>query len=163
MPSQCTKSSVNSGTVSNTPTAPATTAPTVTSASSSGIITNQNLVLNGQVVGNTNQIFLTLETPQPIDFPSEDAMKNFLQVKFENCPPPTVYCSQKPPPNKQLFDCLMLFPSGVPNTSFKAIFSYDYQGKTGFNNLAIDPLTLTSSNPRNRRTNSRSAFNQRMT
>jgi hypothetical protein len=90
-------------------------------------------------------------------------MKKFLQVKFENCPPPTVYCTQKQPPNKNMFDCLMIFPSGVPNLAFKADFSYNYQGMTGYNNLAIDPLSLAISNPRNRRMNSRQALNSRVT
>ena len=41
--------------------------------------------------------------------------------------PASAYCVQNAG-QKQLFQCLFLYPSGVPNYEFNVNFSFDYQG-----------------------------------
>jgi len=45
-------------------------------------------------------------------------MQSFLKGKFKTLPRPTVYCAQRNAPNLDLFDCLLIYPSGVPNRRF---------------------------------------------
>lgn len=87
-------------------------------------------------------------------------MKNFIRAKFIGCPPPTVFCSQQAA-SKNLFDCLLLFPSGIPNKSFTANFSYNYQSKSGGCSVPIDPLKAQIEK-NNARSNSRSNQNSRV-
>ncbi len=67
--------------------------------------------------GNNNQIFMTLDSITSFNFPDQQTMSNFLKAKFTGCNPPTLFCNQQVK-SKNLFDCLLLFPSGVPNQSF---------------------------------------------
>lgn len=162
MPSRCklingqTATAPTQGTTPQSPTVQATT-PQNTPGSTPPPVLNSNLALEGKILGNSNQIFLTLNTVQAFNFPNEEIMKNFIKVKFTGCPPPTMYCGQKPAPKKHLFDCLLLFPSGIPTSKFQADFSYNYQGSKGWAKVDIDPLTIHSSNrrrySRNRRNN----------
>jgi cysteine-rich repeat protein len=150
VPSQCTKAE---GSPSIT-VQPSQTAATAAPAS-------KDLSVQGDIVGNSNQIFVTLNTVKAFDFPNDDAMRNFMGVKFEGCPPPSVYCSQKVTPEKQLFDCLLIFPSGIPNAPFTALFSYNYQGSSGWAKVSIDPLQISSAAARNQR-NSRATPSNRV-
>jgi hypothetical protein len=86
-------------------------------------------------------MFLTLDTFKSFDFPDQSTMQNFLKAKFTGCPPPTLFCSQRPT-LKSLFDCLLIFPSGVPNRKFKTDFSYNYLGDTAQLQLDVDPLSI---------------------
>ena len=61
-------------------------------------------------------------------------MQSFLSYKIlrQNQTAAMIYCQQ------QLFklnrfDCLLIFPSGVPLGSFIVQFSYNYEGTTGSN------------------------------
>lgn len=109
---------------------------------------------------NNNQLFLTLDAINPFNFPDQESMKNFIRAKFIGCPPPTVFCSQQAA-SKNLFDCLLLFPSGIPNKSFTANFSYNYQSKSGGCSVPIDPLKAQIEK-NNARSNSRSNQNSRV-
>lgn len=103
MPSQCVKSAAaNTKSVSNSSTTTSTqqpsTAPsknnqkiepnTITGNPSSSLKTEPvqptkyGLSLLGNPAGNSNQIYLTLDTSIPIDFPDQATMLNFLKVKF---------------------------------------------------------------------------------
>ena len=162
MPSRCKKingqaaGTPTQGTTPQNPTVQGTTPPKTTTSTTQPVL-NSNLAIEGKILGNCNQIFLTLNTVKAFDFPNEETMKNFIKVKFTGCPPPTMYCGQKAAPKKHLFDCLLLFPSGIPTSKFQADFSYDYQGSKGWAKVDIDPLTIHSSNrrrySRNRRNN----------
>ncbi len=66
-------------------------------------------------------------------------MRTFMKSRFTGCPPPTVFCAQQAN-KKNLFDCLLLFPSGIPNKSFTVHFSYNYQSKSGNCSVLVDPL-----------------------
>jgi len=52
---------------------------------------------------------------------------------------PTFYCLQRAT-ILDLFDCLLIYPSGIPNTMFTITFSYNYQGHFASTNVTIDPL-----------------------
>jgi len=68
-------------------------------------------------------------------------MQSFLKAKFVSAPRPTVYCAQRNAPNLDIFDCLLIYPSGVPNKKFNVDFEYNYQGKIGRRTVTVDPLT----------------------
>lgn len=109
-------------------------------------------------MGNSNQIYITLNTGKPFDFPDRSAMQTFLKTSFTGIPPPSVFFSRKAS-DKQLFDCLLIFPSGVPNSLFQADFSYNYQGSTGKTQVAVD-LLLVSSPRLSRKTSARQRGNE---
>jgi hypothetical protein len=67
-------------------------------------------------------------------------MQSFIQASFPSGAKPTVYCSQKNSPNLDIFDCLLIYPSGVPNKPFVINFGYNYQGKSGSTSVSINPL-----------------------
>ena len=46
-------------------------------------------------------------------------MQGFIKAAFPSGPKPTVYCSQRNSPNLDIFDCLLIYPSGVPNIPFQ--------------------------------------------
>jgi len=56
-----------------------------------------------------------------------------------------MYCVQEPSPNLNTFNCLLIYPSGVPNTRFNVRFFFDYQGQAASLALTIDPLLFASS------------------
>ena len=67
-------------------------------------------------------------------------MQSFLKSSFAaTVRKPTVYCAQRNL-DFSLFDCLLIYPSGVPNNKLSVTFSYDYQGKKGSAIVTIDPL-----------------------
>lgn len=75
-------------------------------------------------------------------------MQSFLQASFPSGPKPTVYCSQRNSPNLNLFDCLLIYPSGVPNSKFQVNFFYNYQGKTGSTAVNVNPVEVSNSKKR---------------
>jgi len=80
-------------------------------------------------------------------------MQNFIKSDFPSGPKPTVYCSQRPSPNLDTFDCLLIYPSGVPNTQFGVNFSYNYQGKTGSTSVTVDPFAVSNARAKARNLN----------
>lgn len=98
------------------------------------------LAQNGKVNINSNNVFITLRTGTTFTFNNPTEMQGFLQATFPSGPKPTVYCSQRNSPNLDLFDCLLIYPSGVPNRKFVVNFAYNYQGKSGSASINVDPL-----------------------
>jgi hypothetical protein len=96
------------------------------------------------VKGNTNQVFIALNTQIQFDFSDQSEVQKFFKVAFDNVRPPTVFFNQHPAPKKNIFDCLLIFPSGVPTTPFTASFSYAKDGKTGSLSVPVDPLSISS-------------------
>jgi hypothetical protein len=72
-------------------------------------------------------------------------MENFIKSKFIDSITPTVYCSQRTSPETNLFDCLLIYPSGVPNKKYYVDFSYDFQSKNGYLRVLVDPLSQLNS------------------
>jgi hypothetical protein len=71
-------------------------------------------------------------------------MQSFLTSSFSSAPKPTVYCAQRNSPALDTFDCLLIYPSGVPNKPFTVTFSYNFQGKTGTAAVYVNPLAINS-------------------
>jgi hypothetical protein len=102
---------------------------------------------------NSNNVFVQLKTRITFTFPNDDESSKFIKSSFpgNSGPLPTVYCSQQGNPNLDTFDCLLIYPSGVPNTIFNINFSFNYQGQSGSTVVKVDPFAVSNA----RRTNSR--------
>lgn len=101
------------------------------------------LSLKGNINVNSNNIFLTLQTTPTFTFADPTAMSNFMKSAFSNRNRPTTYCVQQKI-DLSLFDCLMIYPSGIPNTKFTVTFSYSKDGYSGNTTVTIDPLKFLS-------------------
>ncbi len=65
-----------------------------------------------------------------------------MKISFPNSAVvPTVYCTQRDAPEKDIFDCYVLYNSGVPNKKFNIEFSYNFQGDSGFISVPVDTTT----------------------
>jgi cysteine-rich repeat protein len=102
------------------------------------------LYQSGSATINSNNVFVTLKTNPTFTFSSPTDMQNFISTRVASGAKPTVYCSQRPNPNLDTFDCLMIYPSGVPNSQFSVDFSYNYQGKTGSVTVSVDPFAVSN-------------------
>jgi hypothetical protein len=71
-------------------------------------------------------------------------MQNFIQTTFESIAKPTVFCNQRNSPNLDTFDCLLIYPSGIPNSSFDVSFAYNFQGKSASTTVKVSPLAGNS-------------------
>lgn len=139
--------------VSNTP-APTTTPSAPSTNTNGGIKTTGEstpsntaaLYQSGKTTINSNNVFITLKTNPTFTFANPTDMQNFIQTVVNSAQKPTVYCSQRPSPNLDTFDCLMIYPSGVPNQNFSINFSYNYQSKTGSTTVQVDPFAVSNSN-----------------
>lgn len=56
-------------------------------------------------------------------------MKSFMKYKFNDpgTDPSSAYCMQRAV-NLKVYECLIIYASGVPNKKFSVNFSYNYQG-----------------------------------
>lgn len=85
---------------------------------------------------------MTLKTRPTFTFSNPTEMQSFIKTSFaSSAKKPTVYCAQRNQ-DLSLFDCLLIYPSGVPNNKFSVTFSFDYQGKKGNAIISIDPLEV---------------------
>jgi len=109
------------------------------------------LYLSGTPTVNSNNVFITLKTNPTFTFDTPTEMQNFLKPSFPPGPKPTVYCSQRVSPNLDTFDCLMLFPSGVPNQNFTVNFSYNYKSRSGAATVNVDPFAVSKATATGRR------------
>ena len=103
---------------------------------------------------NTNNVFITLRTNPTFTFKDENERQNFIKSSFPSGPKPTVYCSQRESPNLDTFECLLIYPSGVPNAIFDVNFSYNKNGVQGSATVKVDPFAVTNSASARRRRNS---------
>ena len=53
--------------------------------------------------------------------------------------PSSAYCLQQPAQPK-VFQCLLIYASGLPNREYGVDFSYNRGGKSGFMKVKVDPL-----------------------
>ena len=115
--------------------------------------TGPSLSLVGSPNVNSNNLFITLATNPTFTFPNEDAMKNFMKSELPPGVKPTVYCIQKGSPELNKFDCLLIYPSGIPNRQFTIKFSYNYQGQSAQTFVTVNPFnTINAQRSRRRRT-----------
>ena len=65
-------------------------------------------------------------------------MTKFMKYKFTSgSEPSAAYCSQNVS-NKAIFNCLFLYPSGVPNAVFVITLSYAKDGFSGYLDVPVD-------------------------
>ena len=145
-PSVCQSNTPVTPTVPTTPTTP--TNPTTPSnngnTNSTGANTLAGLTQSGNATVNSNNVFVTLLTNPTFTFANPTDMQTFMKSSFPSGPKPTVYCSQRNSPNLNTFDCLMIYPSGVPNQIFSINFSYNYQGRTGACTVTVNPFAASN-------------------
>lgn len=67
-------------------------------------------------------------------------MRNFIQYDFPDFAFPTsAYCNQRiPATEKKYFDCLFLYPFGIPLQEFTITLTYNRDGKSGYIAIPID-------------------------
>lgn len=108
------------------------------------LVPTTSLSLVGNVSINMNNVYLVLQTNPTFTFANQSAMESFMQTGFPsgNSLLPAVYCAQENSPNLQNFDCLLIYPSGVPNQPFNLTFSYNYQGKAASTTVLVNPLNV---------------------
>lgn len=111
--------------------------------------TSSSLYQSGLSTINSNNVFITLITNPTFTFTNPTEMQAFLKATL-SVGAPTVYCAQRNSPNLNTFDCLLIFPSGVPNRNFTINFSYNYQGKTGNTTVLVNPLAASNSKSNSR-------------
>lgn len=108
---------------------------------------NAQLSMKGNPSLNSNNIFITLQTNPVFTFPNPTAMQNFIRISFLNTLRPSTYCVQENSPNLANFNCLFIYPSGLPNTKFNVFFSFNYTGYSANTTITIDPLLFASRAP----------------
>lgn len=93
-----------------------------------------------EVIPNISNLFVLLELDSIFMFSSEAEMKNFIKYEFPNkqAEPTASYCMQMS--SLTLFQCLFLYPSGLPNYLYYINFSYSRDGREGFLQIAVDAL-----------------------
>ena len=114
------------------------------------VIQNDSLSMKTTPQINTNNVFITLITTPTFNFPDETTMKSFIQAEFPKSKRPNMYCIQQGYPYLNVFDCLLIYASGIPNTIFSINFSYNYQGHAAKLTISVNPHTTTSSMVLNR-------------
>ena len=117
--------------VTPTPTPNPPTPPTQPPVQPPTTPSNPALYQSGNSNVNTNNVFITLKTNPTFTFNDETERQNFLKTEFASGPKPTVYCSQRKSPALDTFDCLLIYPSGVPNNQFSVRFWYKKDGVNG--------------------------------
>jgi len=144
---QTGSSTVSTSTATTSPIQNRISDGTSSSSSSTAATTSSSTSLYqfGNTNINSNNVFITLKTNPTFTFSNPTEMQNFIQSTFTVTPKPTVYCAQRASPSLDSFDCLMIFPSGVPNKKFTVNFSYNYQGRSGATTVNVDPLTASNS------------------
>ena len=136
---------------SNTPVTPVTPPTPPTPPTPVTPISNKpHLYQTGVANVNTNNVFITLATNPTFTFRDETEKQNFIKANFPAGPKPTVYCSQRPSPNLDTFDCLLIYPSGVPNNVFDVDFSFNRDGIIGNAKVKVDPFAITNARSANR-------------
>lgn len=145
-PSVCQSTAPPTPAQPTTPSVPTMTpsAPAMTPSAPTAPAGAAPLVQVGNANINSNNVFITLQTNPTFTFSNPTQMQSFIQASFPSGPKPTVYCAQRNSPNLNIFDCLLIYPSGVPNSQFQVNFSYNYQGSSGNVNVNVNPLAVKS-------------------
>ena len=72
-------------------------------------------------------------------------MQSFMQTSYSTVQKPMAYCNQENSPNQDIWDCLLVYSSGVPNQIYNVTFSYNYNGLIGNLTVSINSLAANSS------------------
>ena len=99
-----------------------------------------SLALMGTPSSNTNNVFITLKSTPVFTFPNEVIQREFIKTTITTGFRPTSYCMQRFN-QLDLFDCLLVYPSGIPNNVLTILFSFNYQGYSAETRVTVDPLS----------------------
>ncbi len=102
---------------------------------------------------NAANIYISLELSSERSFRSEDEMQNFMKQDFgeDFSKPSSVYCIQSDSSLKE-FDCLLLYPTGVPNSNFEIRFWHnEASGGQCSLKVKVNPLESASKSLRSLR------------
>lgn len=93
-----------------------------------------------EVIPNVSNLFVLLELDHIFTFSSQSEMRNFIRYQFpdKQTQPASSYCLQMS--SLRLFQCLFIYPSGLPNYLYFINFSYSREGKEGFLQIGVDAL-----------------------
>lgn len=85
----------------------------------------------GNTINNSAAVYMTIKTYKTFKFNSENEMKNFMKVEFSSgANPNSFFCNQRfGAPH--FFDCVFLYPSGVPLTPFNVRLFFSKDGHDG--------------------------------
>lgn len=89
---------------------------------------------------NIFNVHIIIETDDLFIFNNESEMKSFMKYDFPNPStlPTAAYCLQNIA-QKKIFQCLLMYPSGIPIYEFPVDFSFNRQGKMGNLQVKVDP------------------------
>ena len=74
---------------------------------------------------NVNNVFITLRTEPQFNFSSDQEMRSFIKAEYESeTTPASTFCVQKSD-NLSLFECLIVYPAGIPPSEFTISFHYE--------------------------------------
>ena len=93
------------------------------------------------IMTNFNNVFVLLQTDTVFSFPNEAEMRAFMKYDFPDSgtEPSSAYCLQQPA-QPAVFQCLLIYASGLPNEEYRVNFKYNRGGKDGFMEVEVDPL-----------------------
>jgi hypothetical protein len=88
---------------------------------------------------NTNNVFVELQTPRPIGFKDSGLANGFIKVDFlSGSKGATPYCQQQGSPDS--FLCLLVYPSGTPNS--REFVRFSYSSAEGPGSLIVEVAAL---------------------
>ena len=100
---------------------------------------HNNIEMMGELVVNSGAVYLTIETSPAFNFSSRSEMRNFMKFAFydPSAQPSRADCIQRITDLKT-FNCIFLYPSGVPVHPFKLTLSFQKSQYRGSADVIID-------------------------
>lgn len=97
--------------------------------------------LDSPIVLNNGAVYGTVLLDTAFTFASQTEMQNFMKYNYNpNAVPTANYCNQRIG-DLTRFDCLFLYPYGVPLFKFEIGLSYQKDGKSGQLSIPVDATT----------------------
>lgn len=92
----------------------------------------------GNTISNSAAVYITIKTERLFKFNDENEMKNFMNSEFTNgADPVSAFCNQRFGA-LQLFDCIFMYPSGVPLYPFNIRLFFSKDGFNGELTVGVD-------------------------
>ena len=89
-------------------------------------------------INNSAAVYLTIRVADAFVFNTEQEMRNFIRPEFSSGNEPTsAFCNQRSG-MLEMFDCVFLYPSGVPLNPFTIELTYSKENKNGYISIPVD-------------------------
>lgn len=100
-----------------------------------------NMNMDGIPNYNYNNVNIRVRTIKEYPNLNDYEKKNFIKYEFPDpsTRPASIYCLQNAT-QKNLFECLLVYASGVPNKKYDIVLKYDYNEDHGRITIKLDPL-----------------------